>query len=85
MNMMKYIITINGPVIFPTSINHADVAIGLGRIRSAGFVSIEWDDELNQFEARTSGRSHTLDIDSYPLDYLEIRNMLNLHYKHHKS
>lgn len=77
MNTMKYLINNDGPVIFPTSMNHSDVANGLGRIRSAGFVSIQWDDELGRFIAMTTGRSATLDIDSYPLDALEISNMLN--------
>lgn len=37
MKIMKYIITANGPVIFPQTLIHADVAKDLAPVISAGF------------------------------------------------
>jgi hypothetical protein len=68
MNLMKYIINENGPVLFPEK-TFVQVA---GEIQSSGYCSFWFSSETQRFECFT-----TPEPTATPNDYVIIENFLN--------
>jgi hypothetical protein len=70
---LKYVMGAYGPVIFPETYTHSDIAKGLdqfGRIgssiKSAGFLYIDWDEQEQRFSSKPHGESISLELKSDP-------------------
>jgi hypothetical protein len=63
---LKYIIAGFSPVIFNELLTHSDVAKGLGEIKSAGFVYVDWNPETEQFDCKPFGESESIGVKSNP-------------------
>jgi len=50
------------PVVFNEVITHADAAIGLGEIKSAGFLNVTFDTEKEEFDCFPYGESISLGV-----------------------
>lgn len=59
---LKYIMTDYSPVVFNEVITHADAAIGLGEIKSAGFLNVTFDTEKEEFDCFPYGESISLGV-----------------------
>jgi len=88
MDNLKYIMLDFGgtpvPVIFPSILQHADIANG-NKVLSAGFVQLHGDDSPdpgnsvleNSVEVCVFGESHSLKVKSLPEDAEIIRREIN--------
>ena len=64
---LKYVMGAYGPVIFPETYTHSDIAEGVkGEIKSAGFLYIDWDEAENKFSSKPHGYSISLGVKSDP-------------------
>lgn len=63
---LKFIRTVYGPVIFPETLVHADVAKGLPEVKSAGFLYVDYNVEEQRFDTKPFGESVSLGIESDP-------------------
>jgi hypothetical protein len=62
---LKYVMGAYGPVIFPETYTHSDIAEGVkGEIKSAGFLYIDWDDIEGRLDSKPHGESISLGLKS---------------------
>lgn len=68
-----------GPVIFPETYTHSDIANGVkGEIKSAGFLYIDYDEKEERFDSKPHGNSISLGLKSDPeKDKIMIDRILN--------
>jgi hypothetical protein len=76
---LKYVMGVYGPVIFPETYTHSDIAEGIrGEIKSAGFLFITYDRSGERFESYPHGESISLSLRSDPeRDKIIIDKFLN--------
>lgn len=76
---LKYVMGVYGPVIFPETYTHSDIAKGvIGEIKSAGFLFIAYDESKDRFKSRPHGESISLGLRSDPeRDKILIDKFLN--------
>jgi hypothetical protein len=75
---IKYIMTEYSPVVFNECITHADAAIGLGVIKSAGFLNVTFDTEKERFECFPYGESISLGVKcDKEADTIKLNRMFN--------
>lgn len=75
---LKYIRTVYGPVIFPETLTHSDVAKGLPEVKSAGFLYVDYNVIEDRFDIKPFGESISLDIKSDPeIDKKHLDNLFN--------
>jgi hypothetical protein len=74
---LKYLITDYSPVIFNEVIKHDEAARGLGKIHSAGFLYVDFNEITKQFDCKTFGESVSLGIKSNSDDKMKLDRMFN--------
>ena len=76
---LKYVMGAYGPVIFPETYTHSDIAEGMrGEIKSAGFLYIDWDPKEEKLSSTPHGSSISLELKSDPeRDKIIIDRILN--------
>jgi hypothetical protein len=75
---LKYVLGAYGPVIFPETYTHSDIAKGIkGQIKSAGFLYIDWNEVEKRLESKPFGESISLNLESRPEDKAIIDKFLN--------
>jgi hypothetical protein len=76
---LKYVMGVYGPVIFPETYTHSDIAEGIrGEIKSAGFLFIDWDAKEERLSSKPHGLSISLGLKSDPeRDKIIIDKFLN--------
>jgi hypothetical protein len=75
---LKYVMGPYGPVIFPETYVHSDIAKGIsGPIKSAGFLYIDWNEKEQRLESKPFGESTSLELKSDPDDNKKIDRFLN--------
>lgn len=73
---MKYIMTRYSPIVFSDALNHRDVSSGW-EVTSAGFVSVEWNEEEKKFNCVPYGESVSLGLKPDTEDKLKLERMFN--------
>jgi hypothetical protein len=64
---LKYVMGAYGPVIFPETYTHSDIADGVkGEIKSAGFLFLAYDKKEERFVSHAHGQSISLGLKSDP-------------------
>ena len=75
---LKYVLGVYGPVIFPETYVHSDIAKGIKcPIKSAGFLYIDWNEKEERLESKPFGESTSLELKSQPDDKEKIDKFLN--------
>ena len=72
MNLMKYIINKNGPILFPADVPHETFRPAMGEILGEGYCVFWFGSEAQRFECFT-----TPEPTETPNDYVIIENFLN--------
>ena len=73
---MKYIMTINSPILFNELLPHTQVALGIKDVISAGFVRIKWN-PITNFDCETYGVIESLELKPLDSDAYKINQFLN--------